>query len=300
MTAFPASVAPRSSADDVAAAAANVARERAAQAGVEVRLAETQREARQAAEVLGKIWTKQDRLLPLTPELAWALAHAGNYVATAQRDGVVVGAAVAFRGRDAHGVHLHSHITGIVPDQQGGSVGFALKQHQRAWALEQGIDRITWTFDPLVARNAYFNVVKLGATVTRYYEDFYGPLYDGINAGDESDRCLVSWQLDGERAEAAAAGEVPTLPGDELREQGAVDVLVEDETGEPIVVSADVNGAALWLCQLPRDIVALRASAPPLARRWRHAVREVLAPALNNGASLTSVTREGIFVVDGA
>ena len=69
---------------------------------------------------------------------------------------------------------------------RGHQVGHALKMHQRRWALERGLSTITWTFDPLVARNAYFNLAKLGATPVHYYEDFYGELGDELG-GDAPD-----------------------------------------------------------------------------------------------------------------
>jgi predicted GNAT superfamily acetyltransferase len=263
---------------------------------VDIALATSQADARAATQVLADIWS-QDRVLPLSPELAWALAHAGNYVAVARCDDAVIGAAVGFRGYDETGAHLHSHITGVLPAYQGSSIGFALKQHQRRWALAQGIDRITWTFDPLVARNAYFNVIKLGTTIASYYPDFYGPLGDDINAGDESDRCLASWQLDGERAVRAAAGDVTAVTVAEMRARGAIDLLTEGGTGEPVSAAAtDLDGAPV-LCQLPHDIVTLRSTAPGVARQWRLALRSVLAPALRDGREVSAVTRDGWLVV---
>ena len=255
---------------------------------VAVSLASSQAETRQAVEVLAQIWSA-DSIQPLTPELTWALLHAGNYVALARCDGTVVGAAVAFRGYDEDGTHLHSHIAGVLPAYQGSSIGFALKQHQRQWALGQGIGRITWTFDPLVARNAYFNVVKLGATIAKYYENFYGPLDDDINVGDESDRCLASWQLDQPRGAAMTTAA-------ELRRQGAVDVLTVGDAGGPRVASSH-QAASLALAQLPTDIVTLRLTAPSLARDWRLALRSLLGPALRGGAEVSTVTRDGFLVV---
>src|ERR687886_297223 len=88
---------------------------------------------------------------------------------------------------------LHSHITGVAPTDAHRGIGFALKLHQRAWALARGVRLVVWTFDPLVARNAWFNLAKLGALPTAYLESFYGAMSDGINAGEESDRVLVDW-----------------------------------------------------------------------------------------------------------
>src|SRR5581483_10885895 len=86
-------------------------------------------------------------------------------------------------------------ITGVVGAHQGAHLGYELKQHQRTWALDRGLTAIEWTFDPLVRRNAYFNLVKLGAEIIRYEPDFYGPMRDATNAGDESDRVVTRWKL---------------------------------------------------------------------------------------------------------
>ena len=262
---------------------------------VDITCAASHEDARAVAEVLGAIWT-QERMLPLAPELVWALAHAGNYVALARRDGAVIGAAVGFRGEDEDGPHLHSHIAGVLPDHQGGNVGFLLKQHQRDWSLARGIGRVTWTFDPLVARNAYFNVVKLGAEIVRYYDNFYGPLGDDINAGDESDRCLVNWELNSDRAGTASAGSVLAVSSADLRASGAVDVLVVGDGGEPVAVES-VGSGTQRLCALPADIVAFRRTHAELARAWRRAVRGVLGPALRGGSVVTTVTRDGALVL---
>src|SRR6266542_3171738 len=107
-------------------------------------------------------------------------ADSDNYVAGAMRDRRMVGASVGFL-HPAGGVFgLHSHITGVRAAARGRGAGFALKQHQRAWALARDLPVVTWTFDPLVRRNAFLNLVKLGAEVVEYLPDFYGPMGDGI------------------------------------------------------------------------------------------------------------------------
>ena len=146
---------------------------------------------------------------------------------------------------------------------------------------------MTWTFDPLVARNGYFNVVKLGAQLTRYYVDFYGPMDDGINNGDETDRCLVTWWLRSPRATEAAAGTVEATDIDALRARGAVEVLTRDPSGAPQTqpATADVR-----LVQVPLDIVELRHRDPGLAKAWRLALRETLVPAFEEGLEVVGVT----------
>lgn len=262
-------------------------------ASVSVDLVETEPDARAATRLLAKVWPRRDGNEPFPSEVAWMLAHSGNYVALARHRHEAIGAAIGFLGRDGGGLHLHSHMAGVIPPWQGASVGYALKQHQRTWALANGLDRITWTFDPLVARNAYFNVVKLGAQITRYYVDFYGHMDDDINSGDETDRCLVTWRLGSAAAEAAARGVFAPADTDEFRRAGAVDVLTSGPDG-PLAARSESD---VRLQQLPRDIVQLRLDDSALARAWRLALRESLVAALADGLEVLGVSRDSCYVV---
>src|SRR5215471_4871048 len=124
----------------------------------------------EAAALLNRIWGTGDEHV-VDPGTMRALAHIGNYVAGAYDGDTLVGASVGFFAADGH---LHSHVTGIAPEHQGHGVGRALKLHQRDWALARGRTAISWTFDPLIARNAYFNLHTLGATAVEYLPDFCG------------------------------------------------------------------------------------------------------------------------------
>lgn len=258
---------------------------------VEVR---SEREARAAVEVLAEVWRREDGQPPLPPELAWAFAHSGNYVALATAGDEPVAAAIGFRGEDADGLHLHSHIAGVLPAWQGSGVGYLIKQHQRSWALAHELDRITWTFDPLVSRNAYFNVVKLGAELTRYYVDFYGRMNDGINDGDETDRCLVTWRLTSARAKAAAAGGGAPADVAAARAGGAADLLVIDVGGAPRLTLTDAD---VRLVQVPDDVVALRREQTESAQEWRRALRRALVPAFEEGLEVVGISRDSWYVV---
>ncbi|NUT35903.1 MAG: GNAT family N-acetyltransferase [Hamadaea sp.] len=238
----------------------------AARAGVRVAELHDLPSLEAAGELLCQVWgaDSPDQLVNLS--LLRALAHAGNYVAGAHREDKLIAVAVAFLGEG----HLHSHITGVTRGGQGAGVGHVLKLHQRGWALRRGIPEVRWTFDPLVRRNAYFNLQKLGATASDYLVDFYGPLTDGINVGDPSDRLLAVWDLAGDRAVRAIAG---TLP------------------------AADATTAARTV-QIPEDIEALRPADPAAALRWRHAVREGLLSGFAEGLVITGVTRDGRYVLN--
>ena len=128
-------------------------------------------------------------------ELIRAIGHAGGYVAAAYTGEQMIGGSLGFLARHLEEPALHSHITGILPGVRHTGLGRTMKRHQRAWAAERGLTWVTWTFDPLVRRNAWFNLGVLGAEVHEYLVDFYGPIADSINAGDESDRLLVAWAV---------------------------------------------------------------------------------------------------------
>ncbi|EXG82840.1 GNAT family N-acetyltransferase [Cryptosporangium arvum] len=228
-------------------------------AGVVVRELTDMVRITEAVDLLASIWGRAANP-PVTAELMRAFSKAGNYVTGAFDDDRLIGACVAFFHEPA-GSALHSHIAGVSRDAAGRGVGFALKLHQRAWALQRGVADIVWTFDPLVARNAYFNIAKLGARPAEYLPNFYGAMSDAINTGEDSDRLLVHWRLreyDDER---------PGTP------PGAGVSLAVGADGGPLPSPVD---GPVHLVAVPRDIEAMRADDPALARRWRIAVREAL------------------------
>ncbi|MEV4313096.1 GNAT family N-acetyltransferase [Actinocrispum sp. NPDC049592] len=226
-----------------------------------------------------EIWQPDPTNPPVTTELLRAMTKAGNYVSGAFDGDRLVGACVAFFGSPPD-VRLHSHVAGVHASAMGRSVGYALKLHQRAWAISRGLSAVEWTFDPLVSRNAYFNLSKLGARPVEYLPDFYGGMRDQINRGEESDRLLVRWDL----RSGPAAG--PDLP--------AVIALDRSPEGRPVL--GTVDGPDL-LVAAPRDIEALRSSDPAGARQWRLAIREVLGTLLTEGARITGFDRSGWYRV---
>ena len=138
-----------------------------------------------------QIWGYSDDAV-VGKEMLIALRFEGACVALAWDHDTPIGLVMSFPTRDAH--TQHSHMAGVLPAYQGKGVAYQLKQFQKAWSLERGITRIVWTYDPLRAVNAYFNIAKLGATCRRYLPHFYGEM-GGINAGAASDRILAEWDL---------------------------------------------------------------------------------------------------------
>jgi len=249
-------------------------------ADVEVRVLASLDDLDQARELFDATWPSADGATQVTPNLARAVVHAGGYVSAAYADDRPVGAAFAVVGRhrDAGGtwqVHLHSHMAAVLPALRDRGIGRALKLHQRAWALEQGIDTVVWTFDPLVRRNVRLNLLLLGVDVDGFEPDFYGTLDDGINAGDPSDRLFAWWRLGSARVTSAIQGRLPPT--------------------DPKAFAA--TGADVRVVALPADIVDLRASDPVEARRWRHEVRSALLDAFAAGLVVVGVTSSGDLVL---
>lgn len=212
--------------------------------GIDIRALETVEAVFAASRVLAEVWGGDRSGMP--PNLLRALAHSGNYAVGLYDGEQMVGASVAFFAEPA-ARSMHSHITGVLPGHQSHGFGRILKQHQRHWALAREVGHITWTFDPLVARNAHFNLRVLGTHVDEYLVNHYGPMDDGVNRGDETDRIMVSWAL--------ASPPVPT-PDD-----------------KSVVASVAV----------PRDIEALRRESPSDAAAWRLRVREAMLHHLGEG-----------------
>jgi predicted GNAT superfamily acetyltransferase len=237
-------------------------------------------------QLFDDIWHPEPSNAPISVEMMRALSHAGNYVTGAYEGDRLVGASVGFLGAPP-GQVLHSHVTGA---SIGRGVGFALKLHQRAWALARGLDRITWTYDPLVRRNAHFNLAKLGARPEEYLPSFYGAMDDAINAGDESDRVLAVWRLSEPHVLAAVRREpyTPVIPPDAVAG-------LTDRDGRPVIGRTD---APVILVAVPEDIEALRRKDAGAAKAWRHALRDVLGGLMGDGARVTGFAREGGYVME--
>ncbi|WP_285680393.1 GNAT family N-acetyltransferase [Actinoplanes sp. NBRC 103695] len=273
-----------------AAADAEVA---AAAANVHVRILSDLDDLHAAQRLFDDIWQPDPANRPMTAELLRALSKAGNYVAAAFDDSGMVGACAGFFAPPAQR-ELHSHIAGVAGRAMGRSVGLALKLHQRAWCLRHGVDVVTWTFDPLVARNAWFNLAKLGGVPVQYLPNFYGSMHDGINGGDDTDRLLLRWELTAPRVDRAVAGVAPRWDVATLRRAGAVVGLDRSPSGEPL--PGRVDGDTV-LVAAPRDIESLRKADPECARLWRTAVRDVLEPLFASGAAVPGFDRSGWYVV---
>jgi predicted GNAT superfamily acetyltransferase len=298
MTAEALAAADLTAADLTAADEAGLRAARAA--GVTVRELSSLDELTAVIGLFDEIWAPEDGNSLMHVDLLRALTKSGNYVGGAfdLGSGKLLGACVGFFGPPTH-AELHSHIAGVTPAGLGRSVGFALKLHQRAWALRRRVAVIAWTFDPLICRNAYFNLAKLGARPAEYLPNFYGAMDDAINGGTETDRMLVRWGLRSGLAVGAAAAKRPAVSADEERGRGAAVALSAGPDGRPVTAppSAGQPGPRTLLVGVPADVETMRMTDPGGAAQWRLALRNVLAPLLADGARVTGFDKSGWYVV---
>ena len=237
---------------------------------IEIRVAHTPADSALIADLFDKVWDVKSMV---SPEIMTASLHNGGYGSVIYiESGKMfrpVGAAFALVGRalpGLNGPNLHSHATGVLPEFVGKGIGEMIKRHQWDWAKENGFDTITWTFDPLVRRNAHFNVIKLGATVLGYHQNFYGELDDGINAGEQSDRVLVRWNVAGVAAPQANTFVEPS--------QTAV------------------------VIETPADIEQLRKTDRVQSDGWRAGQRAAFESAQLSGLSVVGLSNVFSYVLD--
>jgi predicted GNAT superfamily acetyltransferase len=291
----------------------------ARRAKITIRELESPSDLRTVAELVSLIWDSP--LLPPIPhDVMRSLVHAGGCVHAAFRGRELVGASVAIFGSPAQAA-CYSLITGVSPAAEGQGIGLALKLAQRAWALQSGASTMTWTFDPLLRRNAYFNITRLGAVVAEYLIDFYGEIPDGVN-DPETDRLAVTWDL---RKPLPGSAETSAPPGDPVlaRDDMTATILFSGLNGEPVLpplraaaagprvdwaegghpdsaakLEATDGGSAQLRCWIPEDILSARRINPQLAGRWRLAMREALGGALGDGYEITRLMDPGWYVLE--
>lgn len=248
----------------------------AAEAGVELRPLTTIEEADRILEVMIATWGEH-QLIPR--EMIRALVDSGNVPFGAFAGERMVGYVLGWLGVDREdGLHVHSHMLAALPDRRHQGVGYALKLAQRAQALDMGVHVARWTFDPLVARNAYFNLHKLGAVADRFERNFYGEMTDTVNRGERTDRFVVRWDLD-------------RAPGPRAAPQATTAVLAAEGSPPRPGEIHPVGGRAVTV-QVPPDHHELRSRDPGLGVAWRDASARAIEACLGSGMVATAFDRD--------
>jgi len=228
-----------------------------------------------------------------------AAIHNGGLALGAFVGANLVGVAFGFPGIHStpNGPRLkhHSHILGVHPDWNGKGIGFALKRAQWQMVRKQGLDHITWTYDPLLGRNAHLNITRLGAVCDTYLPSEYGEMRDSLNIGLASDRFQVDWWLNTKRVERRLSHHLrPVLTLDHYLTAKAT--LLEAHTNRvsaPCLQSefSTLTGRLL-LVEIPPDFPAIRTTNLPLALDWRLHSRQVFKDAFAAGYLVTDFIHE--------
>lgn len=216
-----------------------------------------------AIMIFNNVWIS-NKYSQLPRNLLQAMVKCGAYLSGAFLKNKIVGASFCFPATNGK-LHLHSHMTAVLDEYRDHGVGYALKIDQWHWAKKNNYSEISWTFDPLVSRNAKLNLIKLGVNISSYHPNFYGDMPDVLNAGDESDRLMVNWKVIGENP-------------------------VQREL-------VSISKPKDILIQIPEDIVAIRAKDKAENLRWRYKVREQFLQAFEQGGYVAGFSTNSEYVV---
>jgi predicted GNAT superfamily acetyltransferase len=225
-----------------------------------------------------------------------AYQPAGERSGSEQLVGFVFGFPGLYHTSDVPRPKHSSHMLGVHPDHRDRGLGFALKRAQWQMVRHQGLDRITWTYDPLLSRNAQLNIAKLGAVCNTYRREVYGEMRDELNAGLPSDRFEIDWWINTERVYRRLsrkarlqldlahflAGGAEIVNPTHIDERGFLFPAENRENpGTPD------GEASLLLVEIPADYPSMRASDHELAFRWRVHARSVFEDLFARGYLVT-------------
>ena len=164
--------------------------------------------------------------------------------------------------------YLHSHMLGVMAPYRNTGLGRRMKLVQRDYALENGIDLIEWTFDPLEIKNAFFNIDRLGAIVRRYTHNQYGRTSSHLHGGLPTDRLTAEWWIRTSRVESLSTGSQPATTGLALPD------------------------SPLAVISVPSNIDRLRSDEPDTARDIQALVSQEFDEAFTQGLAVTGFRRE--------
>jgi predicted GNAT superfamily acetyltransferase len=249
-----------------------------------IKVIETIQEMHRVEVLQRQVW--QEAETDIVPaHLMNSAVHNGGVLVGAYVDETLAGFVFGFSGfystPDGPRLKHYSSMLGVLPEFRNQGMGFALKRAQWQLVRHQGIDRITWTYDPLLSRNAWLNITRLGAVCSTYLRDFYGEMHDTLNQGLPSDRFDVDWWVNSHRVNRRLS----------RRRRNDISLVHYLAGGSQIINPAEfaTNGwlqpvkntfspfgreQVFILVEIPADFQALKAADIGLAGQWRMHTRE--------------------------
>ncbi len=266
---------------------------------MEIRILETPSEMTEVEELQRLVWPgSETEVVPL--HLLITAAHNGGLALGAFEGGKMVGFVFGFPGLyevpDGPRIKHCSHMLGVLPGLRDSGIGFALKRAQWQVVRKQGIDRVTWTYDPLQSRNAHLNIARLGAVCNTYLREEYGEMRDELNTGLASDRFQVDWWVNTQRVERRLG----------RRPRGELGISNYHSARIPhiyrVTIGADsllrppehfsIPDEAMLLAEIPSDFMQIRQANFPLAAAWRASARQVFEVCFGLGYLITGFIYE--------
>jgi predicted GNAT superfamily acetyltransferase len=194
--------------------------------------------------------------LDITPLRSFVITRRGGgfTLGAFDKSGKLLGFAHALPAFDEKlRAYYYSQMLAVDPALQNTGIGLRLKLAQREHALKIGIELMTWTFDPLQSRNAYFNLAKLGGVIRNYMVNYYGNQSTSVlHRGLDTDRVLIQWWM---------------------RSQRVIDLIGGQDRAEKVEAIVEV----------PREIEAIKRRDLDEARNWQLRVRAEFQNRLGEG-----------------
>lgn len=242
--------------------------------------------ATRLVELQREIWGygRPDTDFPHPARALFAISQSGGHVAAAFLDNLAVGLSLAWIGMEpvSQKPYLHSQLVGVLEEYRHHGIGYYLKLYQRDFALENGMDLVKWTFDPMRSANANLNLRKLGAIIKTYQADYYGKVQSDFSHGLATDRVWAEWHVASERVQRRLANPPPPLDQEPALVQ--LTNLAEDDEGMQRLVDYQLRQSEpRLLVEVPDDFEAICQRSMSLAQDWQSKIREIFQHYLSRG-----------------
>ncbi len=269
---------------------------------IEVMVLGSPEELRKVEDLQSLVWGGND-VVPA--HLMKASVDSGGLVLGAFKKKELIGFAFGFVGLHNYdgetGIKHCSHMLAVHPEFQGVGVGFTLKQAQWKVVRKQGLELITWTYDPLESKNAKLNIAKLGAITRTYKKEYYGQMKDKLNTGYPSDRLLVEWWLNSQRSLMRLGERSKPLNLDHYVSGNTqiINTVKWNSSGFPIpyqdrmdLLEDKDTKPKLVMFQIPSDIQSIKNTNKELAHEWRMYSRLIFELFFRHGYIITDFVHQ--------
>jgi len=248
---------------------------------VKIKKLETHSEYETCVAIQKEVWKHDD--IDINPEHHFCIAvKTGAILLGAFVENELVGFVFSFPAVIEGHVAQHSHLLAVLPEYRGLKIGKQLKWAQRDSAVQLSYDLITWTVDPLQAKNANLNIRTLGATTNCYLPNFYGEISTlSLMEGMPTDRLFMEWHIKNEsivlrREKKYHTVVTETLPRALQGEKSA------DGSYSPFSIDLSLDDERIFI-EIPQDLNSLISSQPNILLKWQSSLREVMMHYFSKG-----------------